>query len=86
MSATDGELDRLLALWAAEHRLTHAQVGDLRARVVATLDADRSEALDPDWLWRLLRPLTALLDGLDDERPPDAPRRARAWTTYLQLA
>jgi hypothetical protein len=40
------------------------------------------EKLDADWLWSLLRPVTALLDRLDDE-----PRQPTGiWTTYLQLA
>lgn len=85
MNMSDAELDRLLSLWATRHRLTDAQVTELRARVMAA-GADHTEALDQDWFWRLLRPLTELVDQLDHESTRTVPRRARAWTTYLQLA
>jgi len=75
------ELDRLLAEWAAQQRLTDVQAIALRACV---LDAAQPNLLDSEWLWSLLRPLTALVDRLDDE--PRQPSRAGAWTTYLQLA
>ncbi|MBV8720193.1 MAG: hypothetical protein JO020_00675 [Chloroflexi bacterium] len=86
MSGSDTELDRLLALWAAQHRLSEHEVVQLRARVLEAGGADVAEALDQDWFWRLLRPLTSLLDQFDDEATPRAPGRANAWGTYLQLA
>lgn len=72
------ELDRLLADWAATHRLTAEQVAQVRARVLATPVAER--ALDPEWFWSLLRPVTALLDQIGD---PDEPP---GLVPYLKLA
>jgi hypothetical protein len=86
VNTTDTELDRLLAAWAARHRLTDVQVSEVRARVLAAVPAE-AEALDAEWLWRFLRPVTALLDRLDDDEPMAfGPGRASEWRTYLQLA
>ena len=76
------ELDRLLAEWAAHQRLTDLQVRELRTRVLAAAQPEDEASLDSEWLWSLLRPLTALLDRLDDEPKSFAGN----WTTYLQLA
>ena len=72
------ELDRLLADWAATHRLTPEQVAQVRASVLATPVEERT--LDPEWFWSLLRPLTALLDQIGD---PDEPHTV---VPYLKLA
>lgn len=72
------ELDRLLAEWAARHRLTAEQEAQVRASVLATPVAERE--LDADWLWSLLRPVTALLDQLVD------PDESRPVVAYLKLA
>jgi len=80
------ELDRLLADWAARQRLTDLQVSELRGRVLAAAQLEDSQTLDAEWLWSLLRPLTMLLDRLDDEPRHMTGARAGAWTTYLQLA
>jgi len=87
MSESD-ELSRLLAAWAARHRLSSAQVSGVRAQVLAT--GSVPDVLDADWLWSLLRPVTALVEHLDRE-PGDATvfrptGFGQQWTTYLQLA
>ncbi|HET6315799.1 MAG TPA: hypothetical protein VFG86_05030 [Chloroflexota bacterium] len=52
------QLDELLAQWARSHQLTYAQSEQIRGAIV------RSEGQqDEDWLYDLLRPVTALLDG-----------------------
>lgn len=54
------ELTRLLTEWASTHRLSDADAASIRASV---LGAEASEhTLDAEWLWSLLRPVTALLD------------------------
>jgi hypothetical protein len=53
-------LDDALASWAATHRLTGAQSQSIRAAVLREAHADD---LEVDWLYGLLRPVTALLDG-----------------------
>jgi hypothetical protein len=51
-------LEQLLSQWAAQHRLSSEQSAAIRAEVFRSAEAQ----LESDWLWRLLRPLTALLD------------------------
>lgn len=80
------ELDHLLAEWAARQRLTDLQAKELRAQVLASVQLEDDAQLDSDWLWSLLRPLTALLVRLDDEPGRGSGTRAGAWTSYLQLA
>ena len=72
------ELERLLANWATTHRLSAEQVAQVRASVLATPIAER--ALDAEWFWSLLRPVTEMLDQFAD---PDEPR---AFVSYLKLA
>jgi hypothetical protein len=87
------ELNRLLSTWAAQQRMTSDQVSALRAHVLA--GTATSEALDTDWMWSLLKPVTRLMDRLDfppaqlDRAArwlPSATTEAHAWTSYLQLA
>lgn len=61
----EGELERLLAHWAATRSLTDAQVVSIRATVLSS----RQTNLDADWLWSLLRPLTALIDRAEEVVP-----------------
>jgi hypothetical protein len=82
------ELSELLTLWAAGQRLTAEQVAEIRANVLASDDA--ATALDAEWLWRFLRPVTDLLEQAggsralrylmvgDDDAVP--------FTSYLRLA
>jgi hypothetical protein len=69
------ELDRQLATWASARRLTDADVHAIRQSVLAIVAADarrptaaeaREQAFDSDWLWSLLKPLTALIDRTAD--------------------
>jgi hypothetical protein len=53
------ELDDLLSQWATARRVTIGDAARIRQRVLA----DQPAELDADWLWSLLRPVTALLDG-----------------------
>jgi hypothetical protein len=82
------ELSRLLADWAVTQRLSAAEVARLRANVLA---ADADTSLDFDWLWNLMRPVTALLDaaeysGRAVRQWPFAGEGDRPYTPYLQLA
>lgn len=86
---SDSELDRLLAAWGAQHRLTDAQAADVRSHIVD----EPTQTLEADWLWSLLRPVTDLLQHV--EEPADAPRArwlrhvpfaSDNWTPYLRLA
>jgi len=60
MTTTD-VLERLLAEWAAYYRLSPEQAAAIRSEVLRNADPQ----LEADWLWRFLRPLTALLDESD---------------------
>ena len=51
-------LEQLLSRWAAQYRLAPEQSAAIRAEVLRRAPTQ----LDSDWLWRWLRPLTALLD------------------------
>ena len=62
------ELDQLLAAWAARQRLSVAQVQQLHARVVAAVEREGQTALDAEWLWSFLRPVTDLLDQVGGAR------------------
>ncbi len=87
--SASAELSRLLADWAVAQRISAAQAGEIHANVIASAPDER--ALDVDWLWNLMWPVTSLLDvvessgralrqwpfGGDDDRP---------LTPYLQLA
>jgi hypothetical protein len=82
------ELSRLLADWAVTQRLSAAEVARLRANVLA---ADADTSLDFDWLWNLMRPVTALLDAAEHSgravrQWPFAGAGDRSYTPYLQLA
>lgn len=55
---TRDALDQLLAEWAAHYRVSHEQSAAIRSQVLRSVEAQ----MDADWLWRFLRPLTALLD------------------------
>jgi hypothetical protein len=52
-------LDTLLTDWAVRHQLTEAESAAIRRQVVPRNQPDP----DVEWLWDLLRPVTALLDG-----------------------
>jgi hypothetical protein len=59
---TPATLDALLARWADRHQLTEAHIETIRAAALGESSPPTSEP-DADWLWDLLRPVTALLDG-----------------------
>jgi hypothetical protein len=79
------QLSALLSAWAAQQRLTADQVSALRDRVLASTP-DAARTVDADWLWSLLKPVTRLMDCLDDLPIHHAATEAPEWTTYLQLA
>jgi hypothetical protein len=60
------ELNRLLADWALPHRLSETEIASVRANVLAAVNTETPVVLDSDWLWSLLRPVTALLDDAGD--------------------
>jgi hypothetical protein len=71
--------------------MTSDQVSALHARVLASAPTD--ESMDADWLWSLLRPVTRLIDRLDDRPAHLDPARwlrfaseTPDWTSYLQLS
>jgi hypothetical protein len=55
-------LDDLLARWADRNALTQSEIESVRATALGLSSSTVSDA-DVDWLWDLLRPVTALLDG-----------------------
>jgi hypothetical protein len=59
---TPATLDDLLARWAERRQLSEAQIESIRATALGETSGTTSEP-DGDWLWDLLRPVTALLDG-----------------------
>ena len=91
----DSQLDDLLAEWAAARRLDDGEIAAIRASVFATA-ADPERSLDADWLWHLLRPVTALLEPTSNPVGIGLPTRVfRRWPSlsdpsayrpYLQLA
>jgi hypothetical protein len=62
------ELTRLLSTWASQQRLTAAQVAEVRTRVLAVASDDADAALEADWLWSFLRPVTNLLEQVGGSR------------------
>jgi hypothetical protein len=56
---SDAELTRRLALWATARRLSEVDAATIRANV---LTSETSPAIDSDWLWSLLRPVTELVE------------------------
>ena len=59
MNPTPMSLDALLGDWAAEQRLSPPEAAAIHDRIVAA----ESAALEQERLWKLLRPVTALLQG-----------------------
>lgn len=83
----DSELDRLLVVWGAQHRLSDRQAADVLSKVVG----EPRQTLEAEWLWSLLRPVTDLLQRMDepaeaDRSPRHVPFAAGDWTPYLRLA
>jgi hypothetical protein len=58
MTSSRDPLDELLPRWADARCLSSSDMARVRAAVLAEADE-----LDADWLWSLLSPVTALLDG-----------------------
>ena len=54
-------LDDVVARWAQQQQLTEAESATMRSAILAGAGGDSDD--DPDWLWDLLKPVTALLDG-----------------------
>jgi hypothetical protein len=85
-AAVEVELTVYLAAWADGQRLSDTEASAIRARVLALASvttvlepvpgAERAAGFDSEWLWSLLRPVTALMD-----RTADGPYRP-----YLRLA
>jgi hypothetical protein len=51
-------LDELVSRWSAQQQLTNAEILAVRNAIVRP-ESER----DAEWLWDLLTPVTALLDG-----------------------
>lgn len=75
------ELDDLLAEWGATHRLTALQAATVRANVLANVES----RFDADWLWSLLRPVTALMEQ-PAARALQRLEERGTYVPYLQLA
>lgn len=56
------QLDDLLAQWANRHALTAAEIDRVRSVALGTSAVKAGEP-DVEWMWDLLRPVTALLNG-----------------------
>jgi hypothetical protein len=87
------ELDQLLFQWGAAHRLTDREVSVIRDNVLAAGRAGEP-SLDVDWFWKLMRPVTSLLEQPGDLGTAQRSRRWPYWSDddspgyrlYLQLA
>ncbi len=87
--SASAELSRLLADWAVAQRISAAQADEIHAKIIASAPDER--ALDVDWLWNLMRPVTSLLDVAESSgralrRWPFRGDDDRLLTPYLQLA
>jgi len=83
------ELTRRLAMWANARRLSELDAATIRAQVLASETTIAEPALDADWLWSLLRPVTELAEM----RMPNVIERwleptggAGTYQPYLRLA
>lgn len=80
----EAELDRRLAAWAAARRAGADDLDTIRAQILArvtepVVELERESAFDPDWLWSLLRPVTALIE----QTPADVSERVERWLQPL---
>jgi hypothetical protein len=71
----EAELDQRLEAWAAQRKLDDAQLATIRGAIVA----DAAPAVDADWVWSLLRPVTDLVDWTTDMTEMRLPRRFPGW-------
>jgi hypothetical protein len=63
---TANALEALLERWAEAYRLTPAESASIHAAVLTRSASDspaETHVVDDEWLWKLLRPVTELLDG-----------------------
>jgi hypothetical protein len=94
------ELDRRLGVWAAARRLGPDDLERIRAQVLARVSTEGvstdqidESSFDPEWLWSLLRPVSALMDTSVEDKLSDRIERwlqpltgGRAYRSYLRLA
>jgi len=84
---SDAELTRRLSLWANARKLSELDAATIRAHVLASETNVTAQAFDADWLWSLLRPVTALAEM----RVPSVIERwleptGGTYQSYLRLA
>jgi hypothetical protein len=82
------ELDRRLALWASARRLRPDDLVSIRKHVLAHVsepvaEVDSEPLVDADWLWSLLRPVTALLERSADVGEGNLSERVERWLQPL---
>ena len=95
------ELDRRLGVWAAARRLGSDDLERIRAQVLArvsiegvpTIQIDYESSFDSEWVWSLLRPVSALMDRSVEDKLSGRIGRwlqpltgGRAYRPYLRLA
>ena len=95
------ELDQRLGAWAAARRLGSDDLERIRMQVLARVSSegvsgiqiDDESGFDAEWLWSLLRPVSALMDTSGEDRLSDRIGRwlqpltgGRAYRSYLRLA
>ena len=108
-AAVEVELTAHLAAWADRQRLSEAQASTIRAQVLAMASVaprvepvrstEMAAGFDSDWLWSLLRPVTALMERTSELTEAALPNAVDRWLqplvgpgakgpyrTYLRLA
>ena len=81
-------LDRGLAAWARARRLDADDLASIRAQVLARVaepvaDLEPEPMYDSDWLWSLLRPMTALMEQTPSKVSQRVSERVERWLQPL---
>ena len=84
----ESQLDRRLAVWASARRLGSDDLSTIRAQVLARVSepvpqAESEPAFDSEWLWSLLRPVTALVERTAETGEANLSDRIERWLQPL---
>jgi hypothetical protein len=85
----ESQLDERLARWAGGRRLSTHELAAIRAMVLArvsepvSVEVASEAAFDSEWLWSLLRPVTALIERGAEVGEGNVADRLEAWLRPL---
>jgi hypothetical protein len=85
----ESQLDERLAVWANARRLGSDDLAAIRGLVLARVservsaELDSEPGLDSEWLWSLLRPVTALIEWTADVGGGNLSDRLEGWLQPL---